>query len=115
MPIKDRPSLVESDSEILPGIEFLEAPGHSPDHSVLVISSGNEQLLYSADIFHHPIQIARPGLCTVVDLMPEEATKMRTKIIRRVMVANMMVFACHFPFPRVGHIVLKGNTFFGNR
>jgi glyoxylase-like metal-dependent hydrolase (beta-lactamase superfamily II) len=111
LPIKDRLALVDSDAEIVPGIEFLHAPGHSPDHGVLVISSGNEQLLYASDLFHHPLQMARPDLCTALDLMPEQAIKMRTEIIRRVIEANMTVFACHFPFPGIGHIIPKGDTF----
>jgi glyoxylase-like metal-dependent hydrolase (beta-lactamase superfamily II) len=111
MPIKDRLSLVDSDAEIVPGVKYIHTPGHSPDHGVLVISSGNEHLLYSSDLFHHPLQMARPDLCTALDLTPKLAFKMRIKIIRQVIEANMMVFACHFPFPGIGHIITKGNTF----
>jgi len=111
VPIKNRLSLIDSDTEIIPGVEYINAPGHSPDHGVLVISSGNEQLLYSSDLFHHPLQLARPDLSMALDLMPGQAIKMRTKMIRRVVAANMMVFACHFPFPGIGHIISKGDAF----
>jgi glyoxylase-like metal-dependent hydrolase (beta-lactamase superfamily II) len=111
IPIKDSLNLVDSDTEIMPGIEFISAPGHSPDHEVLVISSGTEQLLYSCDLFQHPLQMARPDWCTAFDLEPEQAIKTRTQIIHRITAANMLVFACHFPFPGLGHIVPKGDIY----
>jgi glyoxylase-like metal-dependent hydrolase (beta-lactamase superfamily II) len=108
LPIKDRLTLVEGDAEILPGIEYIRAPGHSPDHGVLVISSGGEQLLYSADLVHHPLQLACPDLCTAMDLATGQALETRTRIIRRAVKDGMTVFACHFPFPGVGKIIPEG-------
>jgi glyoxylase-like metal-dependent hydrolase (beta-lactamase superfamily II) len=110
IPIKDRLNLIDGDTEIIPGIELISAPGHSPDHTVLVISSGTEQLLYTCDLFQHPLQLARPDWCTAFDLMPEQAINTRTKIIGQALANNMLVFACHFPFPGLGHIVPKGNV-----
>lgn len=111
IPLKDRLNLIEDDTEILPGVEYIPAPGHSPDHGVLVISSGVRKLLYSADLFHHPLQLACPDLCTALDLMPGEAIKTRTRMANRAIADNMMVFSCHFPYPGIGHITPKDDTF----
>jgi glyoxylase-like metal-dependent hydrolase (beta-lactamase superfamily II) len=40
--IKDRVRLIEAESEILPGIEAVAAPGHSVAHIALAITSGDE-------------------------------------------------------------------------
>jgi glyoxylase-like metal-dependent hydrolase (beta-lactamase superfamily II) len=111
IPIKDRLTLIDSGAEILPGIEYLSTPGHSPDHGVLIISSENEQLLYSSDLFQHPLQMACPDLCTGLDYKPEQAVASRTQMMQRAAADKMLVFACHFPFPGIGHIVPRGKTF----
>jgi glyoxylase-like metal-dependent hydrolase (beta-lactamase superfamily II) len=111
IPVKDHLTLIESGTEILPGIEYISAPGHSPDHGVLVISSGAEQLLYSSDLFQHPLQMACPDLCTGFDLVPEQAVKSRSIMMQRASADKMLVFACHFPFPGIGHIIPRGKTF----
>ena len=111
MPIKDRLNLIDGEAEIVPGIEFINTPGHSPDHGVVIISSGQQRLIYSSDLFHHPLQIARPDIGTVMDFRPEQAFKFRMKIISQIAADNMTVFACHFPFPGIGHIVTRDDVF----
>jgi glyoxylase-like metal-dependent hydrolase (beta-lactamase superfamily II) len=111
IPIKDHLTLIDSGAKVLPGIEYISTPGHSPDHGVVVISSGTEQLLYSADLFQHPLQMACPDLCTSLDLVPEQAIESRTRMMQRAAAANMLVFACHFPFPGLGHVTARGKVF----
>jgi glyoxylase-like metal-dependent hydrolase (beta-lactamase superfamily II) len=111
IPLKDRINLIDDDTEILPGVKYINAPGHSPDHGVLVISSGGSKLLYAADLFHHLIQMACPDLCAMADLIPEEAVKARTRLARQAMAEKMTVFACHLPYPGIGHITPRGEAF----
>lgn len=111
VPIKDQLDLVDDETEIVPGIKFIRAPGHTPDHIVPIISSGTDHLLCSCDVLQHPIQLARPDLCTAVDMSHEQASSTRTQIIHRAMESNMLVFACHFPFPGLGHIVPKDDIY----
>jgi hypothetical protein len=50
-------------------------------------------------------------LCTGFDLTPELAIKSRLKMMQRAAADKMLVFACHFPFPGIGHIIPRGKTF----
>jgi glyoxylase-like metal-dependent hydrolase (beta-lactamase superfamily II) len=102
---------VEPDIEFLPGIRFLSATGHTPGQGVVLISSGKEQLLHCADLFHHPLQVAYPKLSMALDLVPEEGIETRTRLIKQVAAANLPIFACHFPFPGLGRLVPQGDTF----
>ena len=112
MPIKNRfDFLDDGNGEIVPGIKFIVAPGHSPDLIVPVISSGAEQLICPNDIFHHPLLITRPDWYTPFDLMPEQAVRTRINMIRRMARGKKLVFACHFPFPGLGHVVTRGDTY----
>ena len=110
IPFRERFTLVDEKVEFLPGIKFIRAPGHSPYHCILNISSGSEQLLYSSDLTHHPLQIAHPECCVFGDFNPEQARRTRAKIISQAAKTHILVFACHFPFPGLGRIKKSGDS-----
>jgi glyoxylase-like metal-dependent hydrolase (beta-lactamase superfamily II) len=58
--IKDRLTPVSPGQKILPGMEVLSAPGHTPGHIALLVSSGKETLLNAADTVHHHILMFAP-------------------------------------------------------
>jgi glyoxylase-like metal-dependent hydrolase (beta-lactamase superfamily II) len=107
IPIRERFTLIDEKAEILPGIKFILAPGHSPYHCMLDISSGGEHLLYSSDVIHHPLQIAHPECSIFGDYNRGQAKHTRAKIISWAFKNNILVFACHFPFPGLGYIKKK--------
>jgi glyoxylase-like metal-dependent hydrolase (beta-lactamase superfamily II) len=109
--LKNQISLVDAGKDIVPGIQYIDAPGHTPGHAALAISSGSEQLLYVADIFHNVMQLARPDWITRIDLGQEKAMETRKKMISRAISTQAKVFASHFPFPCIGYIVQKEDIF----
>ncbi|MCJ7574273.1 MBL fold metallo-hydrolase, partial [Candidatus Bathyarchaeota archaeon] len=62
-PIQDRLDLVDHETEIVPGIRAVAAPGHTLGHMALAISSGGEQLLCISDAWLHPIHLESPDWC----------------------------------------------------
>ena len=42
--------------EIMPGLEAIAMPGHTPGHTGLMVTSGNERLLIFADVFHGHVE-----------------------------------------------------------
>jgi len=108
-PIQDRLDLIEREGEILPGIQAIAAPGHTPGHMALVISSGREQLLYISDTVLHPIHLEQPEWCAAVDFAPDQVVATRRRILNRAAAEKALVLAFHFPFPGLGHIVQKGD------
>ena len=69
---------VEADGrEVLPGISFLSAPGHSVDHSVIRLADGAEVALFIGDVMLHPVQVARPELSSVFCLDRAQARQSR--------------------------------------
>lgn len=109
--LKDQISLVEAGKDILPGFQYIDTPGHTPGHAALAITSGAEQLLYVADIFHNVLQLARHDWNTRPDLLPQNAIQTRKNIISRAISTHSKVFASHFPFPGIGNIVQKGDIY----
>lgn len=111
IPIRDHFAMIDYETEIVPGIRFVDAPGHSPYHCMLNISSGAEQLIYVSDIIHHQLQIVRSDYCVFADFDSEQARRTRAEAIPWIASNNLLVFACHFPFPGLGHIIKKVNLY----
>ncbi len=111
VPLKDRFELVDDNIEIAPGIKFISAPGHSPFHCMLEISSNAEKLLYISDMMHHPVQVPCPDFYVFADSNHEQAIRTRKDIIQKASSTGILIFACHFPFPGLGHIMRKDDAF----
>ena len=98
---------IDQEIEILPGIHAVAAPGHTPGHMALVISSVGEQLFCISDLVLHPIHLERPEWCAVVDLAPDQVVTTRRRILNRAAAEKALALAFHFPFPGLGHILQK--------
>jgi len=109
-PIWDKYDLIEDETEIVPGIKFILTPGHTPGHMVLVISSGTNKLLCTGDLIRDPIELTQPDLYQAIDVNHEQAVQTRTWILSQAAVSDDLVYACHFSFPGLGHIVKNGDV-----
>jgi len=103
-PIQDQLELVDHEIEIVPGIRALAAPGHTPGHMALAISSRGEQLLCISDAVLHPIHLEQPEWHAAVDLAPEQVVATRRQLLSRAVTEKALVLAFHFPFPGLGHV-----------
>ncbi len=104
-PLEGRLTLVEEDSEILPGIHAISTFGHTPGHIALSISSEDERLLHVSDAVLYPLHLEHPEWTPVFDMLPEQASASKRKIFDLAAEENALVFAHHFPpFPALGHV-----------
>jgi len=107
-PIQARLDLVEGEKEISPGIHAIAAPGHTPGHMALLISSGGERLLCISDAVLHPIHLEHPDWYPAFDLLREQAMATRRQLMDRAAAQKALVLGFHFPFPGLGHVIQKG-------
>jgi glyoxylase-like metal-dependent hydrolase (beta-lactamase superfamily II) len=110
-PIQRRLDLVDGEAEVVPGVRTIAAPGHTPGHLALEISSQGETFIDAVDTFLHPIQIDQPGWYSVVDIDPESVLASRRRLLERTAETGMKVMSFHFPFPGLGQITRKENGF----
>ena len=103
-PIQRQLNLIHQEKEVLPGIQAIAAPGHTPGHMALAVSSEGEQLLCVSDAVLHPIHLEWPEWCAAVDLDPGQVETTRRKILTKAATERALVIAFHFPFPGLGHI-----------
>ncbi len=107
-PIQGQLDLVDHETEIVPGIHALAAPGHTPGHMALAISSQGEQLLCISDALLHPIHLEQPEWHAVIDFAPHEVVATRRQLLNRAAAEKALVLAFHFPFPGLGHVAQMG-------
>jgi glyoxylase-like metal-dependent hydrolase (beta-lactamase superfamily II) len=110
LPIQHQLCLLDREVEIVPGIHAVAAPGHTPGHMAVVISSLGERLLCISDAALHPIHLEQPEWYSIFDLGFEEALASRRRLLNRAAAEEAMVFAFHFPYPGLGHVMAKGKA-----
>lgn len=105
-PLRDRILLIEKEQEVLPGVDVLFAPGHTPGHMVISFKSDSQQLLYTADTVLHPLHLERPDWFPVFDILPELAGESKKNIFDLAALTKSLVLGQHFPpFPNLGLVV----------
>ncbi len=104
--------LVEAGAEVAPGVQILDAYGHTPGHSTFLVTSGKDQLMVSNDTMYLPGLLApHPEWQGAYDQDGPMAVTTRRKIIDRVIADKMMVCGAHFPFPGAGAFTKDGNAY----
>jgi glyoxylase-like metal-dependent hydrolase (beta-lactamase superfamily II) len=104
--ICDQLHLVDYEAEIVPGVHVVQAPGHTPGHMAVAVTSNDEKLLHIADIALHPLYLEYPGWTSAHDILPAAAAASKRRIFDRVADEGALVFAHHFaPFPNLGHVI----------
>lgn len=102
--IQDQIELLERDTEILPGIETIAAPGHNPGHIIVKIYSDFEEILHVSDLLGHPIHVEFPDW-SMGEYNPDQAAKTRYKILERALKDDLLLHSPHLNFPGLGYII----------
>ncbi len=109
-PIQDRVNLLNGEAEIVPGVCAILAPGHTPGHMAVSISSEDEQLLYIGDTVVHPLHLEHPEWYPIYDILPEKATVSKRRIFDWAAAEKALVVGQHFPpFPSLGTVLKTEN------
>lgn len=111
LPNRAQFDLVEENVEVLPGIRFIGAPGHTPGNVMVEITSQGKRLLCIGDIIHSQVEFTNPEHLVIFDVTPEQAIQTRNKIFSGIAESGVLVFACHFPFPGLGYITQDEGVF----
>jgi len=108
LPIRDQLDFIDRETEIVPGVRVVEAPGHTPGHMAVAVTSESEELLYISDTVIHPIHLQRPDWYSAVAIDPVRAVVTRRRIFERAVAERTLIHASHFPFPGLGYVVQEG-------
>ena len=102
----------EGDVPLFPGIRALAAPGHTPGHTVYVLESRNQKLMFWGDMMHvAAVQFPDPGVTILYDTDSKQAAATRKKFLRDAAAKGYWVAFDHVAFPGIGHIRAQGTGY----
>ncbi|MCP3740815.1 MBL fold metallo-hydrolase [Rossellomorea sp. BNER] len=108
--LKNHLTLIKSNKEIAPGIGLIHTPGHTPGHLSLSIVSEGETLLVASDILNDPAALQHLPSHINVENIPREGLLTRKRFLQDAVDKGALVFACHYPFPGLGHVRSEKGT-----
>jgi glyoxylase-like metal-dependent hydrolase (beta-lactamase superfamily II) len=100
----------EAEYEVAPGVVVSRTGGHTPGHSVVRLASGGDRLTFSGDAVF-PDHFDRPDWYNAFDHDPEEAVRVRVRLLRELAATREPLVAAHLSFPSVGRVAVAGDVF----
>jgi glyoxylase-like metal-dependent hydrolase (beta-lactamase superfamily II) len=104
----NRLELADSEVEVAPGVRLITAPGHTPGHLCVALTSGSEMAVYTGDMFHHPAQIDHPEWSPLFDVLPEMSAETRRAMFERARREGFLLFTAHLPTPGIARLPSGG-------
>src|SRR5215212_645548 len=103
-----RLELADSEVEVAPGVRLITAPGHTPGHLCVALTSGAEMAVYTGDMFHHPAQIEHPEWSPLFDVLPELSAETRRAMFERARREGFPLLTAHLPAPGIARLPAGG-------
>jgi glyoxylase-like metal-dependent hydrolase (beta-lactamase superfamily II) len=103
-----RLTLLDADGPIAPGVTRLAAAGHTPGHSVFVVSDGPDRALLLGDALYCPAQLTQTDWAALTDVDPDLARATRRRLAGDLAERGGAAVGCHFPGLRAGRLLQAG-------
>ncbi|WP_422039468.1 MBL fold metallo-hydrolase [Roseibium sp.] len=110
--IEDTVEFFTGDQEILPGIQAVSTPGHTPGHMSFEIRSGSQAALVIGDaIGNHHVAFMRPAWPSGSDQDAEVAASTRIALLDRIIADDLRIAGFHLPGGGIGNVERTGDAF----
>ena len=106
----DRLLPFEAQHEVAPGVIVRRTGGHTPGHSIVRLASGGEGLTFAGDAVF-AVGFDQPDWHNGFEHDPDEAARVRTRLLRELAASGDLLVATHLPFPSVGRVARDGDAF----
>jgi glyoxylase-like metal-dependent hydrolase (beta-lactamase superfamily II) len=100
----------DEEHEVAPGVVVRRTGGHTPGHSLVRLTSGGEALTFAGDAVF-TVGFDHPDWHNGFEHDPEEATRVRIRLLQQLAETGEMLVATHMPFPSIGRVAVDGDTF----
>ena len=100
----------DEEHEIAPGVVARRTGGHTPGHSVVRVASGDDGLTFAGDAVF-TVGFEQPDWHNGFEHDPEEAARVRVRLLRVLAKSGEMLVATHLPFPSIGRVAADGDAF----
>ncbi|MGI9078261.1 MAG: MBL fold metallo-hydrolase [Gemmatimonadaceae bacterium] len=106
----DRWTLVDGDTDLLPGIRLLPTPGHVPYHQSVLIQSAGETACFLGDLVPTAAHLTLPWIMGY-DVEPLVTLETKRRVLRQAMLDQWLVFFEHDAYVESGRVVHDGKTY----
>jgi glyoxylase-like metal-dependent hydrolase (beta-lactamase superfamily II) len=100
----------ETEYEVAPGVAAYRTGGHTPGYSVVRLASGGDRLTFAGDAVFQ-VAFEHPEWFNGFEHHPEEAARVRLRLLQELASTRQALVATHLPFPSVCHVAVAGNAF----
>ncbi|MCS0495304.1 MBL fold metallo-hydrolase [Ancylobacter sp. MQZ15Z-1] len=100
----------DEEREVAPGVVVHRTGGHTPGHSVVRLASGGERLTFAGDAVF-TVGFEHPDWYNGFEHDPEEAARVRVRLLTELADTGEQLVATHLPFPSVGRVARDGDAF----
>jgi glyoxylase-like metal-dependent hydrolase (beta-lactamase superfamily II) len=100
----------ENEYEVAPGVVVQRTGGHTPGHSVVRLASGGDRLMFAGDLVFQ-VGFEHPDWYNGFEHDPEEAARVRVRLLRELAANRESLVATHLSFPSVCHVAVAGDVF----
>ena len=100
----------KEEHEVAPGVIVRRTGGHTPGHSVVRLASGGERLTFAGDAVF-AVGFDHPDWHNGFEHDPEEAARVRVRLLRELAANGGLLVATHLPFPSIGRVAVDGDAF----
>lgn len=108
-------SQYEPGKDIVPGVQSLATPGHTPGHTSHVVTSGSQSVVVQGDVTNLPALFVRnPGWHAMFDMDGAKAEESRRKLYDRIVADRLVVQGYHYTFPAAAYVEKDGTGYRAN-
>ena len=100
----------EKEYEVAPGLLVQRTGGHTPGHSVVRLASRSDRLTFAGDAVFQ-VGFEHPDWFNGFEHDPEEAARVRIRLLRELAANRESLVATHLSFPSVCHVAVDGDVF----
>src|SRR6478735_2246506 len=100
----------ENEYEVAPGVMVTRTGGHTPGHSVVRLASAGDRLTFAGDAVFQ-VGFEHPDWHNGFEHDPEEAARVRVRLLRELAANRESLVATHLSFPSVCHVAVAGDVF----
>jgi glyoxylase-like metal-dependent hydrolase (beta-lactamase superfamily II) len=100
----------DTEYEVAPRVVAQRTGGHTPGHSVVRLASGGDRLTFVGDALF-AVGFDHPDWYNGFEHDPEEAARVRVRLLRELAATREPLVATHLSFPSVCHVAVAGDVF----
>jgi glyoxylase-like metal-dependent hydrolase (beta-lactamase superfamily II) len=87
--------LISAETEVLPGVRLLPAPGHTPGHLVVALTSAGDAAFHLGDALLDELYLDHSGWASVFEWDADLARATRASLIERAVAEGRLLIASH--------------------